>query len=55
MAENARGALVFGARNLGKAIIETLRGAAGTWPASRDRIGRSKASPHSARSRSAPT
>ena len=27
MAENARGALVFGARNLGKAIIETLRGA----------------------------
>ena len=27
MAENARSALVFGARNLGKAIIETLRGA----------------------------
>jgi NAD(P)-dependent dehydrogenase (short-subunit alcohol dehydrogenase family) len=27
MADNARGALVFGARNLGKAIIETLRGA----------------------------
>jgi 3-oxoacyl-[acyl-carrier protein] reductase len=26
MAENVRGALVFGARNLGKAIIETLRG-----------------------------
>jgi len=26
MAENARSALVFGARNLGKAIIETLRG-----------------------------
>ena len=27
MAENARSALVFGARNLGKAIIESLRGA----------------------------
>jgi 3-oxoacyl-[acyl-carrier protein] reductase len=27
MTEDARGAIVFGARNLGKAIIETLRGA----------------------------
>jgi hypothetical protein len=48
MPDDARSALVFGARNLGKAILETLSGP-------RARTPRSTACPRWAASRSAPT